>query len=197
MRFALLLAGFTLLAVSLSTPAQTPAERQRLYQIFQKKGIPIDAAGLAKVEMELKMKGITLDQFEAFMLKGILPGQSLKAPLTAPLVEPAVLTKLNLSLQQRGTFTKLNKEFEAKNKVLIAKLPDPTLGDDIRSQIEGKIREALGQGVMAPPPEFQQSLDLRKEYEDKFEAMLTPSQKKIVEAARVKAAEGLLTGGSK
>lgn len=197
MRFGLLLVSFILLLMNFAASGQTPAERQRLYQIFSKKGLFLNAAQLAQVEAKLKEKGITLDQFEQFMLKGVLPGQSLKAPLTAPLVEPAVLSQLNLSLPQRTAYAKLVKEFEAKNKVLVDKVPEPTLGDDIKAKIEAKIREALGQGAAPPLPEFQQSLELRKEYEAKLEALLTPRQKKILDDARAKAAESLLTGGGK
>ncbi|MBL8796348.1 MAG: hypothetical protein JNM56_20790 [Planctomycetia bacterium] len=116
--------------------------------------------------------------------------------LTDPLEPAEVVAKLKLTGTQKTAADKVLKEYDAKLKELAAKAPAagnggaPTGGKF--SKFKGK-----GDGAGTANPAIEKAIELRGEYAEKFEALLTEPQKKILEEAHIKMGEALLSGGNK
>src|SRR5262249_1288703 len=109
--------------------------------------------------------------------------------LTDPLIPAELLTKLKLSGTRKTDADKLFKEFAAKLKDIAAKAP----AADASKQPKGKGKG----GATTTSPVISAAVELRDEYEQKFEELLTDPQKKILEEYRVKQGEAALRKSEK
>ena len=115
--------------------------------------------------------------------------------LTDPLVPADLLTKLKLSATQKPEADKLLKEFATKLKDIAAKAQTDSAGDSKTTKDKGKGKNKGGAGATSPA--ISAAVDLRDEYEQKFEDLLTEPQKKILEDYRVKQGEAALKASGK
>lgn len=111
--------------------------------------------------------------------------------LTDPLIPADLLTKLKLSATQKTDADKLFKEFATKLKDIAAKAP-PDSGKSAKPD-KGKGKG----GATTASPAISDAVELRDEYEQKFEELLTDPQKKVLEEYRVKQGEAALRKSDK
>lgn len=141
----------------------------------------------------------------AFALVADAPGQFGKAKdqkggkmmasatvLTDPLEPADLVAKLKPAGAQKLEMDKLFKEFDGKLKDIAGKATAQPAAGAAKSKFKGK----GGKGATANPS-VSAAIELRQTYEEKFEAMLTEPQKKVLEDFRVKQGEALLSGAKK
>jgi Spy/CpxP family protein refolding chaperone len=95
------------------------------------------------------------------------------------LVAPEVLDKLKLSDEQKDKVTKLDKEFQEKDKAAFG-----SLRDTVRKAAEDKDREAMKKAFEQLRDNRDKATKLREEYEGKVAALLTADQKKTFDDAK-------------
>lgn len=148
----------------------------------------------------LLLVGLAIDaaaQGEAAKAKAKDKGKMQAAPttiLTDPLEPADLVAKLKLAPAQKSAVDKLFKEYDGKLKDLVTKAPAGTA-----APAPSKFAKFKGKGgaVATASPAIAAAIELRGEYEDKFEELLTDPQKKVLEEARLKMGEALLLGGKK
>jgi hypothetical protein len=124
-------------------------------------------------------------------------------PLNAPLLSRDLVIKLRITTKQRPDIDKLQKEYAVKLKEIRDKAAEDqkTNGDPLPAAKGGKGAKGAGKGAgkgmrMAKgggnTRGLTEAADLRNEYEDKVEELLTDAQKKIWEDIKVKQGEAAL-----
>jgi len=114
--------------------------------------------------------------------------------LTDPLEPADLVARLKLAGPQKLEMDKLFREFDGKLKEIASKAGAET-GGDAKARFKGG--KAGKGGAAAASPSASAAIELRQAYGEKFEAMLTEPQKKVVEDYRVKQGEALLSGAKK
>lgn len=124
-------------------------------------------------------------------LKG--KGMASSATLLTDPLEPAdLVAKLKATGTQKADLDKLFKEFDGKLKEIASKAGAEPAGGAAKAKFKTK-----GKGPASASPSVAAAVELRQTYGEKFEALLTEPQKKIVEEFRVKQGEALLSGAKK